>query len=230
MKRSSIGQFAFALLGVAAAAGASAEVVNTTDGNFTVIESVAPLGASLTYVNGGDGLIGTGPSWPTMADTPANRAFAMQNADHTWLQYTDLNPNGATAIRMSSGSTISSVIAVSGYDHNTESPYEGMEFIIWGSNDGSTWTQGKIAAVYRDGFDPSATGLGPYDNYSTQWDFASSYTMFAITGGNHIFAGQDSEGEIDALYAAAVPEPETYAMMLAGLGAVGFMARRRKQS
>lgn len=28
---------------------------------------------------------------------------------------------------------------------------------------------------------------------------------------------------------AAIPEPETYAMMLAGLGLMGFMARRRKQ-
>ena len=29
---------------------------------------------------------------------------------------------------------------------------------------------------------------------------------------------------------APVPEPETYAMMLAGLGILGFLARRRKQS
>ena len=27
---------------------------------------------------------------------------------------------------------------------------------------------------------------------------------------------------------AAVPEPETYAMLLAGLGLIGFTARRRK--
>jgi hypothetical protein len=30
--------------------------------------------------------------------------------------------------------------------------------------------------------------------------------------------------------AAAIPEPETYAMMLAGLGLMGFIARRRKQN
>jgi len=28
---------------------------------------------------------------------------------------------------------------------------------------------------------------------------------------------------------APVPEPQTYAMMLAGLGLMGFVARRRKQ-
>lgn len=31
-------------------------------------------------------------------------------------------------------------------------------------------------------------------------------------------------------FAAAVPEPETYGMMMAGLGLIGFMARRKKQA
>lgn len=33
---------------------------------------------------------------------------------------------------------------------------------------------------------------------------------------------------VDNLVLAAVPEPETYALMLAGLGLIGFMARRRR--
>ncbi|MYN16179.1 choice-of-anchor A family protein [Rugamonas sp. FT107W] len=42
---------------------------------------------------------------------------------------------------------------------------------------------------------------------------------------NHFFKPTDVRGFI-----TPVPEPETYAMLLAGLGVVGFMARRRKQA
>ena len=219
-----------AALGVLAAASAHAETVATTDGTLTVIESVAPLGNPLKFVSGGNGLIGTGASWPTFADTPANRAFAMENADHHWLQFMDLNPNGATAIRMSSALPVDSLIAVAGYDHDIGTPYEGMEFILWGSNDGSTWTQGKITAIFRDGFDTSLVGLGMYDNYSSQWSFGTAYTEFSVTGGNHLVNfGQDREGEIDAVY-APIPEPSTYALLLAGLGVVGYSARRRARA
>lgn len=41
----------------------------------------------------------------------------------------------------------------------------------------------------------------------------------------HVHATQDS-----AWYVSPVPEPETYGMLLAGLGLLGFMARRREES
>ena len=61
-------------------------------------------------------------------------------------------------------------------------------------------------------------------NDATQWqlsvvgDFENSFASINGDIGNPGFTS----------YAAAVPEAETYAMMLAGLGLVGFMARRRK--
>jgi hypothetical protein len=55
----------------------------------------------------------------------------------------------------------------------------------------------------------SASGTGPYArDYS-----AVEVGMLADLG-----------------YAAVVPEPETYAMLLAGLGAVGWVARRRRKA
>ena len=42
--------------------------------------------------------------------------------------------------------------------------------------------------------------------------------------------GMDYAYSVSEIQASLVPEPETYAMLLAGLGLLGFMARRRKES
>jgi hypothetical protein len=51
-----------------------------------------------------------------------------------------------------------------------------------------------------------------------------SFRYFANSGGNTSFY----VSSLDVTPVAAIPEPETYALMIAGLGLVGFMARRRK--
>ncbi|MES2165345.1 MAG: choice-of-anchor A family protein [Pseudomonadota bacterium] len=50
-----------------------------------------------------------------------------------------------------------------------------------------------------------------------------SWSSSVQINANHFFKPIDVRG-----YTSAVPEPETYAMLLAGLGLVGFTARRRK--
>ena len=53
--------------------------------------------------------------------------------------------------------------------------------------------------------------------------FTVGATFANAAGGNDVI--QAARGTV-----AAIPEPETYALMLAGLGVVGFVARRRKRA
>lgn len=64
-----------------------------------------------------------------------------------------------------------------------------------------------------------------------------SYTVSGLSGSNHTlqFKGVNNSGAYDSSLfldnvsvTAAVPEPETYAMLMAGLAMVGAVARRRK--
>jgi len=79
------------------------------------------------------------------------------------------------------------------------------------------------------------------DNGGLFIDFDNTPKSFTFTGGTFALTVNDVSmtpgatpvGETGTLLAitpvvTSVPEPETYALFLAGLGAVGFMARRRK--
>jgi hypothetical protein len=53
----------------------------------------------------------------------------------------------------------------------------------------------------------------------------SNDTKYLRVAGNFVAI---DDLQFDVKTVTTVPEPETYALMLAGLGALGFMARRRK--
>jgi hypothetical protein len=79
--------------------------------------------------------------------------------------------------------------------------------------------------------DSISAGWLLFSNNNQGWASNSFTFVAAETSTSLFFAGGYNAGHyigLDNVSVTAVPEPETYAMMLAGLGALGFMGRRRK--
>ena len=110
----------------------------------------------------------------------------------------------------------------------------GIDYIsfLWGSPD----TYNLLTVVTSAGdVNFTASGLG-FSVTNGDQSF-SQYVQFTADAGVDILGLRfDNSPSINAFetanfsVTAPVPEPETYALMLAGLGAVGFISRRRRRT
>lgn len=98
-----------------------------------------------------------------------------------------------------------------------------LSFDLAGSQRGSTET-----VNFNFGSTAGSYSLGSADAFSTR-----TLSFTPGSDGSYSFsylnASEDNVGVLlDNVSVSAVPEPETYAMLLAGLGLMGAMSRRRK--
>jgi len=129
----------------------------------------------------------------------------------------------------------------------TDSYHSGTNFdpivAIWNMSTGKLVSQNDDnprVAPGQTSFDSGLTfgslGAGPYMMTITQYsNFANGNSLssgFRFDHENplHVGGGTFWEAHISgSIPAAPIPEPETYAMLLAGLGLLSFVARRGKQ-
>lgn len=100
-------------------------------------------------------------------------------------------------------------VPANGFANPGDATFEGS-FSIFST--GALPVSALPAITWLDAGDSAFLAAG---TYTAQFSFAT-------------LGGQSKDVVIDRAFVTAVPEPETYALMLAGLCAVGFMARRRR--
>jgi hypothetical protein len=188
----------------ACAAGAQASIVggvaaNQNQASFMDLSAAGVVTGGALYTNN---------ALPYAA-IPKNAAVPIYTVG-SWLAAGPNNGNGDDAVvHFGAGTTFASFLWGSPDTYNT---------LLVTTNGGSqySFTSANFSTIVFNGDQSFASYIG---FTATAGDTISSLTF--KSAGNAFEASNFSA-------IAPVPEPSTYALMLAGLGAIGFVARRRK--
>lgn len=170
---------------------------------------------------------------------PGDASFAANSIDQYWIQ-TD-NVIGHTVFDL--GFAASKAAIFNSVDHGPL-PWESIESTVYLSNDLVNWTQAVTERVWLEGFYSDTSVLWDGFVYAVGTGTDATFRYASIIWGGPGALRTDGDNEINGvlgfrsyadliqptLPSAPVPEPESYAMLLAGLGLMGFMLRRRKQN
>ena len=188
-----------------AAMGAHAQVTGSLgggSGTFLELSNAGLSGGSVATLTGGTVYTASQP----FADIPAGAIFGGR--------FLAAGPtSGATAVLTFTGAGV------------------GYISFLWGSPD--TYNRLTVTSTggFTQNFDTSTLGFSVSNGNQN----FSQYVQFSGLGGSKITSlsftnlpATDAFETANFSVTAAVPEPQTYALLLAGLGAVAFVARRRR--
>jgi hypothetical protein len=159
--------------------------------------------------------------------------------------FTESADTSTGAINVNSGGTFGLYLGAKDRSFSADSGFDNGDLILQGIITGGTGTSINAGSMIFGVTDINITITGYDTNVYSPDTIASGGGIFTLRLGNPLdvpllsqvttVQGHSVAGAGNYLFAAdgytalAVPEAETYAMMIAGLGLVGFMARRRTQ-
>jgi len=238
----------FGDLGFSVGTGAGQLHISTgtwTDPSGLIFGSLVP-GAEHTLGGGGTTVnkMTYAYTQPSLVGDPGN------HRDYSWIQNGANNLTTSTAADrpwlgnvFDMGGAANKAVVFPIVDHGPL-PQEVVEYTVYltdnpFSTNLSDWHLATLSEVYMQGWESDATALA--DGFTTVWTLADPtatfrYVSVSAVGSQALLPFSGDDDEIDAVAGltvsgggvGAVPEPETYALMLAGLGIVGFIARRRR--
>jgi hypothetical protein len=223
------------------AAGEARATIYTQDPNIGDFTSGITSYATFSNFFAGD--VGS-PFTPTSAELATQGFRVYAGGSITGL------PGGNNWILASFSSPVSVIRVFPNIDH-FGSGYDGYQYTIAGSNDGTTWTPLFDALTVTGAGEPftlgSFTGTAPTRvnnvltpgagpagtvGYEADFSFGQSYRYYAFGASTEAFNAGNTDQELSAV--GAVPEPTTWLLLCTGLAGVAgyrkYSSRSRRNA
>ena len=206
---------------------AHALTTSFTNDSFSSVLGASTIDFGISPVNNTDPLSTPLPSGVLNGVAFDYKGGALFNFDATSSlpNGTSARPPGSTDNFWSIGTSPSAQNGPGNVSFGSALSYFGF---LWGSPDAYNSVSFYNGATLLGSFDGSAILVPPNGDQT----YSRYFNVFAGAGEaitRIVFASGSNAFETDNhAFVAAVPEPEIYAMMIAGLGLMGFVARRRQ--